>query len=159
MQVIIDGNNLLYAAHAADPERPVSRLTLCQVLGRWAELRNCKILVVFDGDEPVGGLARQMASTPVEVVFSGRAAKADDVIAEQIRIHSAPRRLRVVSTDREVAKAARRRESEALRSDQFWKRVRSDISRPRPAADEPAGKKDGLSPEETESWLRDLGLS
>ena len=158
MQVIIDGNNLLFAAHAADPERPVSRLTLCQILGRWGALRKSAVVVVFDGDEPSGGLATQMASTPVQVQFSGREAKADDVIAELIHMHSAPRRLWVVSSDKEVARAARRRAAEALRSDQYWDRVQHDLSKPKSTPNEPAGKREGLSPAETDAWLRDLGL-
>ena len=158
MAVLIDGNNLLFAAHDADPERPVGRVKLCELLGRWGVRVGQRIAVVFDGPAPGGGLVEQIGSEQVEVAFSGAGVAADTVIAERIENDSGARHLVVVSTDREIAKVARRRRAMPMRSDEFWRCVQEDLARPTGAALEPIEKRRGLSPGEADDWVKRMGL-
>jgi predicted RNA-binding protein with PIN domain len=156
--VLIDGNNLLFAAHDADPEFPVGRAKLCELLGRWGQRVGQRIAVVFDGRPPSGGLAEQIAGEQIEVAFSGAGVKADTVIAERLERESGARHLVVVSTDREIANAARRRRAMPMRSDEFWRCVQEDLARPAGSASEPLEKRRGLGPGETDEWVRRMGL-
>jgi hypothetical protein len=84
--------------------------------------------------------------------------KADTVIAERIERDSGVRHLIVVSTDREIARAAKRRRATAMRSDEFWRCVLEDLTRPAGASLEPIEKRRGLRPGEAEDWVKRLGL-
>ncbi len=158
MPVLIDGNNLLFAALEIDPERPPSRSTLCLLLGRWARRVGEKVAIVFDGPAPNQALARQIGDPDVAVSYSGGGVSADDVLAHTINTHSAPRLVLMVSSDREVARVARRRKAKVARSDSFWAMVLRDLARPQPEAIEPPEKRRGLGSEATERWIRELGL-
>lgn len=158
MPVLIDGNNLLYAALDADPERPPSRSTLCQKLGQWARITGEKVAIVFDGPVPRGGVARQISDPNVAVSYSGAGISADDVLTRAIESNSAARLLLVVSSDRALVRAARRRKARTTRSDAFWARVQRDLARPRPQMPEPPEKRRGLRAGDAERWLRELGL-
>jgi len=157
--VIIDGNNLLYAARAAEDERLlVGRAMLCDVLGRWAERRRQAVCVVFDGATPRAALARQIAHPAIQVLYSGAGKSADAVVVEMIKASSAPRRLTVVSSDRVIAQAARRRRATALSADAFWVMVRRDLARPLRRPSEPEEKEAGLNPDARQQWLREFGF-
>jgi len=157
--VIIDGNNLLYAARAAEDERLlVGRAMLCDVLGRWAERRREAVCVVFDGATPEAALARQIAHPAIQILYSGAGKSADAVVVEMIKTSSAPRRLTVVSSDRVIAQAARRRRAVALSADAFWVMVRRDLARPVRRRTEPAEKEAGLDPDARRQWLREFGF-
>ncbi len=158
MPVLIDGNNLLFAALEIDPERPPSRSTLCWFLGQWARRTGEKVAVIFDGPEPTQALAGQISDPDVVVTYSGSGVSADDVLARTIDADSAARRLVVVSTDREVARSARRRKAKSVRSDAFWAMLQRDLAREQPKPLEPPEKRRGLRPADTERWLRELGL-
>jgi predicted RNA-binding protein with PIN domain len=158
MPVLIDGNNLLFAARDADPERPPSRSTLCLRLGQWARRTGENVTVIFDGPAPRGDVARQIRDPNIMVDYSGAGVSADDALTSTIEGHSAARSLVVVSSDREIARVARRRRARAVRSDDFWAAVQRDLARPRRRPLEPKEKRHGLRPADTERWLRELGL-
>ena len=157
MPILIDGNNLLFAALDNDPERPPSRSTLCRLLGQWARRTGEKVAVIFDGPEPTEALAGQISDPDVAVTYSA-GLSADDVLARTLDAHSAARRLIVVSSDREVARAARRRKARSVRSDVFWAALQRDLTREQPRPLEPPEKRRGLKPDDAERWLRELGL-
>ena len=159
MRVLIDGNNLLFAARDADPERPPSRSTLCFRLGQWARRTGEKVAVVFDGPAPTEALARQTSDPDVAVRYSGAGVSADEVLAKAIEADSAARLLVVVSSDREVARAARRRRAKTMRSDAFWAQVGRELARPERRPLEPPEKRRGVDAADTERWLRELGLA
>ena len=158
MPVLIDGNNLLFAALENDPERPPSRSTLCRLLGQWARRTGEKVAIVFDGPAPPPALARQTGNPDVAVSYSGGGVSADDVLTRAINAHSAPRLVLVVSSDREVARVARRRKAKTVRSDTFWTTVLRDLTRPQRQSLEPPEKRHGLESDATEGWLREFGL-
>lgn len=131
---------------------------LCLRLGQWARLTGEKVAVIFDGPAPSELVARQTGDPNVAVAYSGSGISADDALNETIEADSAARLLLVVSSDREVARAARRRKAKTMRSDAFWAMVQHDLERPKPQPLEPPEKRRGLGPTETERWLRELGL-
>jgi predicted RNA-binding protein with PIN domain len=159
MPVLIDGNNLLYAARESNPERPPSRSTLCHHLGQWARRTGQRVAIVFDGPTPSAALAHQISDPNVVTSYSGAGISADDVLSKAIDADSAARLLLVVSSDREIARAARRRRAKTIRSEAFWAIVLRDLARPLPQALEPPEKRRGLQPGDTDRWLRDLGLN
>jgi predicted RNA-binding protein with PIN domain len=150
MPVLIDGNNLLFAGRDADPERPVGRAKLCEMLGAWSRRIGEAVTVVFDGPAPSGGLAKQIGDPDIQVRFSGAGIRADDVLAEILAKDSAARRVVVVSSDREVAASARRRRARPMRSSDFWALLRDDLSRPPSTPLEPLEKRFGLGPGATD---------
>ena len=107
-----------------------------------------------------GPLAEQMKHDRVEAVYSAPRS-ADDLILERIAADSAPRRLTVVSSDRELRRAGRRRRCKLARSEEFADTLISASDRPPPRAPaEPPEKRHGcLTPAETQAWMRELGLS
>jgi len=155
---LIDGNNLLHAARAHDPERPVGRLVLCHRLGAWAKRYRHRVRIVFDGPAPAPGLAAQIDESQVEVVYSGAETSADDVLLDLLRREARGPRLAVVSSDRQIVRAARARRAQSIRSDAFWARVLQDIARPPPTSPDPLHKRRGLTAEQTQRWIEELGL-
>jgi predicted RNA-binding protein with PIN domain len=158
MPVLIDGNNLLFAARDADPERPPSRSTLCLRLGQWARRTGETVVLVFDGPAPAKALARQISDPDVGVSYSGAGVSADEVLMRAIAAHSAPKRLLVVSSDNEIARAGRRRRAKTVGADAFWRHVQRDLTRPPRKRLEPGEKNRGLPPEDARRWLSEFGL-
>ena len=159
MPVVIDGNNLLYAARTIEGPSPlIGRSMLCQTVGSWARRRNERVHIVFDGPSPPGALAKQIASPDIQVTYSGRGISADAVLCGILETDSAARRLVVVSSDRALMRAAKRRRARPIRSEEFWVRLRRDLARPARQRIEPEEKEAGLSPQATEQWLDEFGL-
>jgi predicted RNA-binding protein with PIN domain len=158
MPILIDGNNLLFAARDEDPERPIGRSKLCEILGRWACRRGQKVHVVFDGPAPTAGLAEQIGDPSIAVDYSGSGVSADARLRDILEGDSAARRLLVVSSDREIVRAAKRRRACPVASDEFWNMVQRDLSQPERESLEPPEKRRGLGPGVGEDWLRELGL-
>ena len=159
MPYLIDGNNLIYAMMEVGPE--VGRQGLVDLLGQWPGPGQ-RVCVVFDGPAPPEGLARQIQAGGLEVIYSaGRTG--DEIIFERIAADSGPRELTVVSTDREIRAAARRRRCRAVRSENFARQVLAEIRRlnqPPPPQAEPTEQRLGLSdPADQQAWLREMGFA
>ncbi len=151
MPHLIDGNNLMHAIGSS-----VGRESLCALL---ADLPTDQhpVCVVFDGPSPPAGVARQIEQFDVEVVYAAPK-DADTILLMRIANNSAPRRLTVVSTDRQIRQAARRRRCQSVRSEDFAKTL---LRTPRTGPNvppEPAEKQDGLAPHQTREWLREFGF-
>jgi len=152
---VVDGNNLLHALAAVGAD--VGRGGLCGLLEPLAKAE--RVEVVFDGHSPREGVARPIARGAVRVTFSG-GRSADDVVLERVDNATAPRRLTVVSTDREIRRGARRRRCRGVTSEQFARQLLAGASQgrepPKPA--EPTEKRQGISGKDTDYWLREFGL-
>ncbi|MHC4643679.1 MAG: hypothetical protein ACYS32_18715, partial [Planctomycetota bacterium] len=81
----------------------------------------------------------------------------DTVIEDKISLNTAPRRLRIVSSDRRLRKAARARKATSIKSEVFWNNMQKQLSR-RKVAKEPTAKRRGLSESETRQWLDIFGI-
>ncbi len=156
MALLIDGNNLLYAL--ADVDRQLSRAVMCEMIHLYCQARQDVARVVFDGPEPLPDVAAQIAAHSDVAVTYAAPRSADEILVEQIAADSAPKRLVVVSTDRQIRKAARRRKCQALRSERFAARIQKTRNQPPPPPPvEPEEKRKGLAPEQTQRWLREFG--
>lgn len=158
MPILIDGTNLLWSLHEAFDEREIAtEVQLCWTLERYLALVEESGEVIFDGAGPTDQSAfGQLAH--LEVVFSGFNCDADTVVEEKIKANTAPKRLTVVSSDRQLRKAAAARKAIALKSDAFWQTVLNQLQQGRPTPKEPAEKQQGLTPGEAQQWMDLFGL-
>jgi predicted RNA-binding protein with PIN domain len=158
MPVVIDGYNLLHAARGVEGGSQLGRRQLCEMAAAWSQKVGEAVLLVFDGATPSDALASQLHAEGVDVLYSGAVRSADEVIGEQIRASSAPRRLMVVSTDRAIRQAARRRRCRSATSAEFLELMVRVLSRPPRLPAEPPEKRKGTPPDEVDDWLRRFGF-
>lgn len=168
--LVIDGYNLLHAAGMARKKyvgaqlHNARRQLLIYLAGHLTEAERERTTVVFDaGDAPIG-VARSMIVESMTVEFAPPGGDADTHIEDILQSHSAPRNVRVVSSDHRLQKAARRRRAEFVDSDRFVEELdhRGPITAA-PADENPLQlprnpKFDGeLSEDETAKWLTLFG--
>ena len=169
MRYLIDGYNMLHAmgvlAGRVGPHGlEKARLAL---LGRLLALHADdpgRVTVVFDAAHAPPGAEREQNHEGIHVLFALRE-EADDVIEALIRRDSAPRQLTIVSDDRRLKEAARRRHCPALGCLDYLEQVGRP---PRPVSPLPPGergggegaegpvKPQGVSAEETRRWLEEF---
>jgi predicted RNA-binding protein with PIN domain len=157
MPIIIDGYNLLRAIEKTESFSPVlTDAWLCRMITAYLRQIDEAGCVVFDGiGPPDKEIFEDMGN--LEVIFSGRNKDADKVIEDKITANTAPKRLLVVSSDRRLRVAARKRRAISVKAEVFWESVISEPDRkPRPR--EPREKREGITESETEQWLKSFGL-
>jgi len=155
---IIDGQNLLWALHQTFGEREITtELDLCRALSRYFASAGELGQIVFDGAGPSDTSGFEAIANP-EVFFAGFHHDADSVIEEKVKASTSPGRLTVVSSDRRLRRAATARKAKAVKSEDFWRQVLSELARKKPEQKEPDAKREGLSDGETEKWLEVFGL-
>jgi hypothetical protein len=99
-----------------------------------------------------------LAGANLEILYS-LYRSADELLLERIAANTAPRRLVVVSTDHEIRKAAKHRDCQTVTSEEFVPLLFQRLERlSRPRANEPSEKRQGLTPEQAQEWLKELGL-
>lgn len=164
MRLLIDGYNVIYTAGV--PGRGVGiamvergRLGLLRLLAESlsaAEL--AETVVVFDARGAPPGLPREIQYCGMSVRFAPRSRTADDVIEELIGQEPTPDRLTVVSSDRRIQHAARRRHAKAIDSESWYASLRARKARPcgEPVHQEakPAGP---VLDAEVTRWLAEFG--
>ncbi|MDD5326416.1 MAG: NYN domain-containing protein [Phycisphaerae bacterium] len=157
MPIIVDGHNLLHSINKADPDSgSVSDVQLCRAIGKYLRLINEKGEVVFDGTGPRDKSGFDNIDN-LEVSFAGARSDADTVIEDKIKANTAPKRLTIVSSDRRLRDAARKRKATVEKSLDFWDNLCKQLSRKRGIA-EPKGKRHGLTDGETDLWLKIFDL-
>ncbi len=160
--LLIDGYNLMHAAGLARPtygpgDLERCRLRLLQFLnGNLNRAEIVRATVVFDAFDAPSDLSRRQTHDGLKVLFALSGSDADSLIEELIASHSAPRQIVVVSGDRRLQKAARRRRAKSLESGQFLdlllRRTPHDERTPLPRDQHP--KYDGeMSTGELAQWL------
>lgn len=153
MPYIIDGYNLLWAINKTeDTDQAMSDIGLCKTIGRYFSSIGDKGQIVFDGIGPPEKTAFAHMRN-LEVIFTGPSIDADTIIENKIAADSAPKRLTIVSSDLRIVKAAKSRKCSAIKSLSFWKELQKQLKRTK-RANEPAGKRQGLSQSETDQWLK-----
>ena len=158
MHVIVDGYNLLYAASDVRAEQAdVERELLCRYLQAYAKRSGQRVTVVFDGTAGPNARTGDVFAG-LEVVFAGPGRDADSVIVAMIEDSTSPRELMVVSSDRRITLAARRRRATVMRSHDFARLMSAVLRRRVRRRGEPREKQHGLSSEQIEYWLRQFGL-
>jgi predicted RNA-binding protein with PIN domain len=169
--LLIDGYNLMHAAGIARLHYGPGELERCRTLFL-QYLLDClrprelaRTSVVFDAGDAPPGMTRRTTLGGMQVFFANPGGDADTLIEELIAAHSAPRQIRLVSSDRRLQKAARRRRAAFVDSRVFAGELErrgavSDEKRKRRNAERrlvDAKRSGHVSPEETEEWLEIFG--
>jgi len=156
MPILIDCYNVLHA-HKPVSLAGLGEASLCALLAASPWARG-GVTVVCDG-RPKPHSPNPGEVGAVELLFSGAGRSADDVIIELIQKDSAPRRLTVVSSDRQIRKAARRRRARDLSSEEFLSRL-AKAARSSGTGGPPPSKPDTgpLSGDQVDRWLDAFGI-
>lgn len=165
MRILIDGYNLLHASGILADTGP-GRLTelararraLLRFLSGVLEPATCaQTVVVFDASAAPRGLPREEVCFGLQVRYAAGFPEADALLEELIRQHHTPRQLTVVSSDRRVQRAARRRRASAVDC-RTWLESLMAPHRAAHAAPEPSKPSLPPSDEEVEYWVRQFSV-
>jgi hypothetical protein len=139
---------------------PFGRAVLCRLLATLVT-QGERVRVVFDGPPQEDSSAAEIAASGVDVQYSAKRS-ADEILIELIDADTAPRRLTVVSSDREIRKAARRRRCIVKPSNEFAREllriVKGRTARESRPPTEPKEKLHGLTDQQTKDWLKEFGI-
>lgn len=165
--VIIDGYNLMHAAGFArerygpgglERAREQFLRTLISMITPEMQPRTT---VVFDAFDSPGNEHRRSRRDGVTVLFAGAGGDADSLIETLIAEHSAPRQVRVVSDDRRLKRAARKRKARPWNSLDYWERLTDHAERvsqsPRESQVAPEKFEGQPAPAEVRHWLKVFG--
>lgn len=130
---------------------------MCQLISHYLSRKRDTGQIVFDGIGPPDKTPLQNIQN-LEVIFSG-SHEADEIIEELILENTAPKRLIVVSSDRRVKAAAKKRKATAIKSDDYWMQLTKFLEKKQFKSPEPPAKRDGISENETDRWLEEFGLN
>jgi predicted RNA-binding protein with PIN domain len=157
MNYLIDGHNLIARTPGLSLSDPDDEAKLARLLRRWAlaDPRR-RVTVIFDAGLP-GGESHHLSGGGVKAVFAPANRSADELLIRRIEQIKNPAEFVVVSSDRAVAAAQRRRvavqRSEAFAADMLADRTFGDKSKPPPERpDAPA-----MSDDEMREWLALFG--
>lgn len=156
MPLVIDAYNLLHAAlgpAGRGRDLGVEGVGRLVAEGRYA---GQAVTMVCDGTPPTGGRVRHPG---VRVVFAGAGRDADGVIEQIIARDTAPARLVVVSSDRRVQAAAKRRRCPSISSEAFLAQLLTDAAAARARPSEPPSPRERvpLGNAEVSHWLAAFG--
>lgn len=160
MRLLIDAYNALHAWLGLGVDGPEPSIAnMADLIGR-SRYAGAFSQLICDGPSPSGQHARMPLVVPgrrlVSVIYAGPGRDADSLIEELIERASGPRELRLVSSDRRLVKAARKRRATSIESAAFILELLADAQRPpRPAAEVHA---DAPSPAEVAEWMRFFGF-
>jgi predicted RNA-binding protein with PIN domain len=158
MPVIIDGYNLLRAIENLGLG-DITDVKMCHVISHYLKSKDDRGVVVFDGIGPRDKSGFNFSN--LKIIFSGADTEADSIIEREIAESSAPKRLIVVSSDRRIRFAAKKRNAPDVKSDIFWHQVIQFLAMQTRARGrtEPREKFNGISEAETEQWLKVFGFT
>jgi predicted RNA-binding protein with PIN domain len=128
MRFLIDGYNLLHRlglmrTRMGPGELAGARQRLVSLLKKAWGRDVGLICIVFDSAGAAGKRAPDRIDEGVDIRFARRGEAADDVIEDLIRSHSAPKQLTVISDDRRLQRAARRRACRVLSCPSYLEEV------------------------------------
>ena len=156
MPLLIDGYNLLRFIQRDETFASLDEAGLVRILSEYLDRIRDRAQIIFDGTGPrdksaLGGFRN------LEVFFSGKDIEADEIIEQKIEDNSAPRSLIVVSSDRQLVSASRKRKAVSAGAELFWLTVIKMLERERPIP-EPKEKRQGITDAETDQWMNYFGF-
>lgn len=161
--LLIDGYNLLHAAGLALTNYRPGELhrrreqLLRQVAHHLTPAELARGTVIFDARDPTVDRPHIARSAGLRIIFARPEGDADVVITRWLEAHPAPRHVTLVSSDRELQRAARRTGARFVGSGDFLRELAGrDEARARRETDD-AKPADGLSDVEVEYWTRQFG--
>jgi len=159
MPLLIDGYNVYHAALKFSSEW--SRLVpmgLCRLVAQDMCRLGEAAVVVFDWPEPRGQFLKVEPEGYVRIIYAGPGRDADSALEKLIKDNSAPRRLTVVSSDRQVQRAARRRRARILKADEYLEALQMRSEQPPDRPQEPIEKRRGVAEGDLTEWLELFGI-
>lgn len=167
---IIDGYNLMHAAGLGKRRYGPRGLEKCRnallnyLANHLIGCQRARTTIVFDAAEAPADLPRHSRQSNMEIMFAPAGSDADSLIEELIANHSAPRQIRLVSSDHRLQKAAKKRRAKFVDSELFVE----ELEQHGPVTDEPhapTGNRKSRSPKysgevsdaETQTWLKEFG--
>lgn len=130
MHLVIDGYNLLHVGRSpksvADLES--ERKRLISLLSAYRRQRVCEMTVVFDGWQKGWVTEQRERERGIDLVFSKRGEKADEVIKRMVSERGAG--VVVVTSDREISRFAERMAVSVIPSEQFLTRIEQTSLQP-----------------------------
>ena len=160
MPYLLDGYNVYHAATKLDPAwQQLTPINLCRLVAADMQHLADQGVIVFDG-RPLRGQPMDVEPEGcLRLIYSGPQHDADTEIAHLIAKNSAPRRLTVVSSDRQVRKTARRRRCPTLEARDYLIALQARAAEPPPPPPtEPPEKHTGLQNGDIDQWLQLFGL-
>lgn len=147
--LLIDGYNVLFARGVMkDVAR--AREGLVARIDAWCGRSGRKARIFFDSREgPLRG-RRNL----VEILYVAAGDTADAAIGRLVAGTADRTAYRVVTSDREIADAARKRNVDVLSSEEFLR----ELEGPTRPEEEPRAKRDGISDGEARYWMNEFGL-
>jgi hypothetical protein len=165
MRYLIDGYNLAHAlgllrGRMGPSEVEVARRSLLVQLLEYHRGEAGNVTVVFDAGRAPPGTPARLDHQGL-LVLNALRQQADDLIEDLIEHDSLPRQLAVVSDDRRLKDAARRRHCLALGCLDYLEQIQAPrpTSRPTPPPADAGDKPEGLSSEEAREWCRRFGVT
>jgi predicted RNA-binding protein with PIN domain len=156
---LIDGYNLLFAHLGTPPKRALSkaleraRRRLLDKVRSGHEGDPTQVTIIFDAAHTPPGAPSELEYHGLHVTFAVHEQRADDLIERLIRTDSAPQRLIVVTDDRHIQRAARRRHCTVMGCTKYLNWLEQpDKKRSRHAQPGPS-KPASPSADETKHWL------
>jgi len=154
MPLLIDTYNVLHTTGILPPEMAGSDVGGLIRLISSSRYKRQLVTLVCDGTGPMpssAGRPRRIA-----VRFAGPGREADDLILELIDAASDRRRITVVTSDRAVATAARKRRCRTITSQAFLGHLLTDAqTRSKPLDDRPTGP---LDKKRVDHWIEQFGV-
>ena len=154
--LLVDGYNLIKASpffrHYEAISLQRARQALVQALGGYARQHGARVTLFFDGNADQG---EQSHAGVVQVVFSQASLRADDLIMAAVQQRHGAKDLRVISSDREIARFARHHRVKVTATGVFEQELTRLPPRPQPAlAAEEQGRELPLNEAEIAEWER-----
>ncbi len=166
--LIIDGYNLMHAWGLArqrygpgDLERLRERF-LHQLANRLTDQERSRTTIVFDaGTQAPLDIPTEHVFQSMRILFARRDEDADARIERLVKEHSAPRQIRLVSSDRRLQTAARRRKGKFVTSEEFALELEKNQTSTSPelSRDLEAKAQGQLTEAEIAEWLELFGES
>jgi predicted RNA-binding protein with PIN domain len=157
MRYVIDGYNVLHAwgmLRGSVRKGELERARL-QLLDRLRQAHG-DITVVFDARNAAKDANLEQDYHGIHVCYA-RDETADDRIEEILRHTPVPADMTLVSSDRRLLEAARRRGCRRLRCLEYLEELQHHPPAPTPPPPPPPAKPDGPTPEEEREWLEIFG--
>ena len=143
MPLLIDGHNLIGKTPGLRLDDPDDERQLVSLLRGYLARVKKTGTVVFDRGQL--GTGDQLSSRPLKVIFARPPRTADDVLRDQVRRERNPRGLLVITSDAQVAQAARQAGAAVKDAAEFARELLAA-----PAQSEQ--KERPLSPDEIAEW-------
>jgi predicted RNA-binding protein with PIN domain len=164
--LIIDGYNLLHAAGLARKKYGPGQLERCRaqlvlyLAQHLTESERERATIVFDSALAPPGLPRELTARGITVRFAAPGKDADGTIEELIAGHSAPRQIRVISSDHRLQRSIQKRRGDFSDSEDFVQEL--ERRGPIPAPQESQAESSASPPKrerdtDTEHWLAVFG--